>query len=84
MPKFSADLARAAIRQALLGGFVSSRILEVHGERIIKRPLQPGVRIAMHPKDLGLALQGAHSLGMALPQTAMAQHPAAPEVDPLQ
>lgn len=58
------------VRQALMGGFASSRILEVHGERMIKRTFAPGFRIRLHQKDLGLALQGARELGLALPQTA--------------
>lgn len=66
--KAGADPAR--VRQALMGGFASSRVLEVHGERMIKRTFAPGFRIALHQKDLALALQGARSLGMALPQTA--------------
>jgi len=68
--KAGADPAK--IRQALMGGFAASRILEVHGERMIKRTFNPGFRIALHQKDLNLALQGARSLGVALPQTAMA------------
>ncbi|RYG12209.1 MAG: 2-hydroxy-3-oxopropionate reductase [Burkholderiales bacterium] len=68
--KAGADPAR--VRQALMGGFASSRILEVHGERMIKRAFNPGFRIALHQKDLNLALQGARALGMALPQTANA------------
>lgn len=68
--KAGADPAR--VRQALMGGFASSRVLEVHGERMIKRTFAPGFRIALHQKDLNLALQGARSLGLALPQTAMA------------
>jgi 2-hydroxy-3-oxopropionate reductase len=60
----------AKVRQALMGGFASSRILEVHGERMIKRTFDPGFRIRLHQKDLGLALQGARELGVALPQTA--------------
>jgi 2-hydroxy-3-oxopropionate reductase len=66
--KAGADPAK--VRQALMGGFASSRILEVHGERMIKRTFNPGFRIGLHQKDLGLALQGARELGMALPQTA--------------
>jgi 2-hydroxy-3-oxopropionate reductase len=65
-----ADPAR--VRQALMGGFASSRVLEVHGERMIQRKFAPGFRIALHQKDLNLALQGARSLDMALPQTAQA------------
>jgi 2-hydroxy-3-oxopropionate reductase len=66
--KAGADPAR--VRQALMGGFASSRILEVHGERMIKRTFAPGFRIRLHQKDLNLALQGARELGVALPQTA--------------
>ena len=66
--KAGADPAK--VRQALMGGFAASRILEVHGERMIKRTFNPGFRIGLHQKDLGLALQGARELGMALPQTA--------------
>ena len=68
--KAGADPAK--VRQALMGGFAASRILEVHGERMIKRTFQPGFRIRLHQKDLGLALQGARELGVALPQTASA------------
>jgi 2-hydroxy-3-oxopropionate reductase len=66
--KAGADPAK--VRQALMGGFAASRILEVHGERMIKRTFAPGFRIALHQKDLNLAMQSARSLGMALPQTA--------------
>jgi 2-hydroxy-3-oxopropionate reductase len=66
--KAGADPAK--VRQALMGGFASSRILEVHGERMIKRTFAPGFRIRLHQKDLGLALQGARELGLSLPQTA--------------
>ncbi len=69
--KAGADPAR--VRQALMGGFASSRILEVHGERMIKRNFEPGFRIALHQKDLNLALQGARSLGLSLPNTATCQ-----------
>ncbi|MDQ4060562.1 MAG: 2-hydroxy-3-oxopropionate reductase [Pseudomonadota bacterium] len=61
------------VRQALMGGFASSRILEVHGERMIKRTFDPGFRIELHQKDLALALAGARQLGMALPSTALTQ-----------
>ena len=69
--KAGADPAR--VRQALMGGFASSRILEVHGERMIKRTFNPGFRLKLHQKDLNLALQGARSLGVSLPNTATAQ-----------
>ena len=67
--KAGADPAR--VRQALMGGFASSRVLEVHGERMVKRTFNPGFRIKLHQKDLNLALQGARALGVALPNTAM-------------
>ena len=68
--KAGADPAK--VRQALMGGFAASRVLEVHGERMVKRTFAPGFRIKLHQKDLGLALQGARELGVALPQTASA------------
>ena len=66
--KAGADPAK--VRQALMGGFAASRILEVHGERMIKRTFAPGFRIGLHQKDLSLAMAGARALGVALPQTA--------------
>jgi 2-hydroxy-3-oxopropionate reductase len=69
--KAGADPAR--VRQALMGGFASSRILEVHGERMIKRNFAPGFRIELHQKDLNLALSGARALGVSLPNTATCQ-----------
>jgi 2-hydroxy-3-oxopropionate reductase len=69
--KAGADPAK--VRQALMGGFASSRILEVHGERMIKRTIAPGFRIELHQKDLNLALASARLLGVSLPNTATAQ-----------
>ncbi len=69
--KAGADPAR--VRQALMGGFASSKILEIHGERMIKRTFDPGFRIELHQKDLNLALQSARELKVALPNTATAQ-----------
>jgi 2-hydroxy-3-oxopropionate reductase len=63
--KAGADPAR--VRQALMGGFANSRILKVHGERMVKRNFEPGFRIALHQNDLNLALQGARGLGVSLP-----------------
>jgi 2-hydroxy-3-oxopropionate reductase len=63
----------AKVRQALMGGFAASRILEVHGERMIKRTFEPGFRIELHQKDLNLALSSARQLGLSLPNTATAQ-----------
>src|SRR5690348_4409241 len=69
--KAGADPAK--VRQALMGCFASSRILEVHGERLLKRNFAPGFRIELHQKDLGLALEGAKTLGISLPNTATCQ-----------
>ncbi len=69
--KAGADPAK--VRQALMGGFASSRVLEVHGERMIKRTFDPGFRIELHQKDLNLALGTARAMGVSLPNTATAQ-----------
>ena len=69
--KMGADPAK--VREALMGGFASSRILEVHGERMIKRSFDPGFRIELHQKDLNLALNAARQIGISLPNTATAQ-----------
>jgi len=69
--KMGADPAK--VRQALMGGFASSRVLEVHGERMVKRAFEPGFRIELHQKDLNLALSSARAIGVALPNTATAQ-----------
>ena len=58
------------VRQALLGGFAASRVLEVHGERMIQRRFEPGFRIELHQKDLDIALESASALGVSLPNTA--------------
>ncbi len=63
----------AKVRAALMGGFASSKILEVHGDRMVKRTFDPGFRIALHQKDLNLALSTARELGVSLPNTATAQ-----------
>ena len=63
----------AKVREALMGGFASSRILEVHGERMIRRNFDPGFRIELHQKDLNLALSNARALGLSLPNTATCQ-----------
>ena len=69
--KAGADPAK--VRQALMGGLATSRILEVHGERMIKRTFDPGFRIELHQKDLNLALSSARAIGVSLPNTATAQ-----------
>ncbi len=69
--KAGADPAK--VRAALLGGFAQSRILDLHGNRMINRSFEPGFRIRLHKKDLNLALQAAKELGLSLPGTAVAQ-----------
>jgi 2-hydroxy-3-oxopropionate reductase len=69
--KAGADPAK--VRKALMGGFANSRILEVHGQRMIDRTFNPGFRIELHQKDLNLALQGAKQLKLSLPNTATCQ-----------
>tara|TARA_R100000005_G_scaffold95480_1_gene77068 strand:+ start:15195 stop:16085 length:891 start_codon:yes stop_codon:yes gene_type:complete len=61
------------VRQALMGGFASSRILELHGERMVNRTFDPGFRIELHQKDLNLALSNARQMGISLPNTATCQ-----------
>ena len=63
----------ARVREALMGGFASSKILEVHGERMVNRTFDPGFRIELHQKDLNLALDSARTIGLSLPNTATAQ-----------
>jgi 2-hydroxy-3-oxopropionate reductase len=69
----SAGADPAKVREALMGGFAASRVLEVHGERMIKRTFNPGFRIELHRKDLGLATDGAKALNVALPNTSAVQ-----------
>ena len=69
--KAGADPAK--VRSALMGGFANSKILEVHGQRMVERTFEPGFRIELHQKDLNLALQGAKALGVSLPNTATCQ-----------
>ncbi len=69
--KAGADPAK--VREALMGGFASSRILELHGERMISRNFEPGGRIELHQKDLNNALTGARTLHISLPNTATCQ-----------
>jgi 2-hydroxy-3-oxopropionate reductase len=69
----TAGVDPARVRDALMGGFAGSRILELHGERMIRRTFDPGFKIRLHRKDLHLALSGAEALGLSLPGTALAQ-----------
>ena len=64
-----ADVDQNKVRQALMSGFASSRVLEVHGERMINRAFEPGFRVELHQKDLNIALSNAHALGINLPNT---------------
>ncbi len=69
--KAGADPAK--VREALMGGFASSKVLEIHGDRMIKRTFDPGFRIELHQKDLNLALSNARMMGLSLPNAATAQ-----------
>ncbi len=69
----SAGADPAKVREALMGGFASSRILELHGERMVKRTFDPGFRIRLHRKDLALASEAARALNIALPNAAATQ-----------
>lgn len=65
----------AKVRAALMGGFAASRILEVHGQRMLDDDYQPGFKTKLHQKDLNIVLQSAQEMGLALPGTALAlQH----------
>jgi len=63
----------AKVRQALLGGFAQSRILDVHGQRMLERNFKPGFRVRLHQKDLNIALSTGKSLGVPLPATSVGQ-----------
>jgi len=69
--KAGADPAK--VREALMGGFAASRILELHGQKMIDRNFQPGFKVKLHQKDLNLALASAKELGVSLPHTSSAQ-----------
>jgi 2-hydroxy-3-oxopropionate reductase len=69
--KSGADVAR--VREALLGGFAASRALEVHGARMLRRTFEPGFKVALHRKDLANALDGAKTMNLAMPATAVVQ-----------
>lgn len=68
----AAQVDPAKVRQALLGGFAGSRILDLHGQRMLEHNFQPGFKTKLHHKDMRIALQTAHELGIALPGTALA------------
>ena len=63
------------VREALMGGFAGSKILEVHGKRMLDNDFRPGFKTKLHQKDLKIVIDAAHQLGLALPATALvAQH----------
>jgi len=65
----------AKVREALLGGFAGSKILEVHGKRMLDNDFKPGFKVKLHHKDLRIVIEDAHQLGIGLPGTALvAQH----------
>jgi 2-hydroxy-3-oxopropionate reductase len=65
----------ARVRAALLGGFAGSKILEVHGQRMLDNDFKPGFKVKLHQKDLRIVLEDAHQLGIGLPGAALvAQH----------
>jgi 2-hydroxy-3-oxopropionate reductase len=68
----AAGVEPAKVRKALLGGFAGSRILDVHGQRMLEHNFQPGFKTKLHHKDMRIAMQTAHELGIALPGTALA------------
>ncbi|MDY6991476.1 MAG: 2-hydroxy-3-oxopropionate reductase [Pseudomonadota bacterium] len=68
----AAGVDPANVRQALLGGFAGSRILDVHGQRMLTHDFQPGFKTKLHHKDMRIALQTSHELGVALPGAALA------------
>jgi 2-hydroxy-3-oxopropionate reductase len=65
----------AKVREALLGGFANSKILEVHGKRMLDNEFKPGFKVKLHQKDMRIVMETAHKLGFALPGAALAtQH----------
>ena len=67
--KSGVDVAK--VRQALLGGFAASKVLDVHGQRVIDRNFKPGFRMKLHRKDMNIALQTAKEQGVAMPAAAV-------------
>jgi 2-hydroxy-3-oxopropionate reductase len=71
--KNGVDAAR--VRAALMGGFAGSKILEVHGQRMLDNDFKPGFKVKLHQKDLRIVIEDAHRLGIGLPGAALvAQH----------
>lgn len=61
----------AKVREALLGGFAGSKILEVHGKRMLDHDFRPGFKVGLHQKDMRIVMETAHQLGLALPAAAL-------------
>jgi 2-hydroxy-3-oxopropionate reductase len=61
----------AKIREAMMGGFAQSRVLEVHGQRMIERNFIPGGKVRLHQKDLDIVLEAAKNAGVYMPGTAL-------------
>ncbi|HYA20603.1 MAG TPA: 2-hydroxy-3-oxopropionate reductase [Burkholderiales bacterium] len=61
----------AKVREALLGGFANSKILEVHGKRMLDNEFKPGFKVRLHQKDMRIVMETAHKLGLALPGAAL-------------
>jgi 2-hydroxy-3-oxopropionate reductase len=66
----AAGVDPARVREALLGGFANSRVLEVHGQRLLGGDYAPGFKAKLHQKDMRIVLEAAHELGIALPGAA--------------
>ena len=61
----------AKVREALMGGFAGSKIMEVHGKRMLDNDFKPGFKVGLHQKDMRIVMETAHQLGVALPAAAM-------------
>lgn len=67
--KNGADAAK--VREALMGGFAGSKIMEVHGKRMLDNDFKPGFKVGLHQKDMRIVMETAHQLGVALPAAAL-------------
>jgi len=67
--KNGADAAK--VRDALMGGFAGSKVMEVHGKRMLDNDFRPGFKVGLHQKDMRIVMETAHQLGMALPAAAL-------------
>ncbi|MGB9150708.1 MAG: 2-hydroxy-3-oxopropionate reductase, partial [Burkholderiales bacterium] len=65
----------AKVRDALMGGFAGSKIMEVHGKRMLDNDFKPGFKVKLHQKDMNIVMQAANQLGLALPAASLvSQH----------